>query len=287
MRLLQKLKQAENFSAAENAVIAYILEDPKLAVSLSIRGLADRTYTSAAVIFRLCRKLGFKGYTEFKIKFYSEMNRTATFEKIIGKKPITEKDNARTVVEKIACLQIEALEETKNELDIAQLMKVAGWAAAADEIDFYSFDNNVRLAQLACAHFMQIGKRAVCNSCANVQYAQALSSAPSHIAFILSQTGENRKLIRIAKALRERKVKSVLFSVSADCSLARVCDEFFYVASTEVYLELGYFIYSTGAKYLLDVIFGMLMAQNYAAAVALEEPFHRLMGKVPDEWRGW
>lgn len=287
MKLLKALKETKNFSAAENAVIAYILEDPKQAVALSIRDLSDRTYTSAAVIFRLCQKLGFKGYTEFKIKFFSEMNRVETFKALIGEKPITEQDNARSIVDKIACLEIEALQETKNELDIAQLMKVADWAAKAEVLDFYSFDNNVRLAQLACAHFLQLGKLAVCNSAANAQYAQAIASTPTHVAFILSHTGENRKLIRIAKTLRDKKVKSVLLSVSADSSLARECDAFFYVASTEEYLKLGYFIYSTGVKYLLDVLFGMLMAQNYASALAIEGQFNQLMGTDPNEWRSW
>ena len=64
MRLLKTLHEQEKFSEVEQSVIKFMLDNPKDIVNMSIRELANKTYTSTATIFRICRKCGFNGYTE-------------------------------------------------------------------------------------------------------------------------------------------------------------------------------------------------------------------------------
>lgn len=282
MKLLKEMQEKKNFSATEQVIVQYILANPKELVDLAIRELADKTYTSPAAVFRLCQKLGMKGYTEFKIKFISEVSRIDAFDRAIGEKPIRAEDNVLSIINKVAGLEIEAIEETRNELSIETMMRIAARIHAAGQVDFYAFDNNVRLAQLACCHFMQIGKMALIDSSTNFQYAQALSSDKTHVAIILSRTGENKKLVRIAETLKARQAYSIVFTSSSKSTLASLCDEFIYVANTKQYLDLGYFIYSSGVKYLMDTLFSILMAQNYDKAIGLDESFNLLMG---NDWQ--
>lgn len=109
MRLLKTLSEREKFSAVEQNIIKYILDNPKEIVNMSIRELANKTFTSSAAIFRLCQKCGLKGYTEFKIKFISEVNRTSDFENDELEKPIRDlhrpingKDDVKSVVRRMA-----------------------------------------------------------------------------------------------------------------------------------------------------------------------------------------
>lgn len=287
MKLLKEMRDRANYSVAEQKIIQYILEHPRDVVGLPIRKIAERTYTIPAAIFRLCRKFGLKGYTEFKIKFTSEINRTDSFESELGEHPVTDQDSVLSVVNKIACLEVEAIEETKNELDMARLMKVANLASRAAQIDFYAFDNNFWTAQTACAHFLRIGKPAVANLAANMQVGQAIASTPKHLAFVLSRTGENKKLIRIARILKQKQVTTVIFTVNQSSSLAKVCDEFFYIANSEAFVTLGSLIYGTGVKYLLDVLFSILLAREYTQVLNLDDAFRQSMGKAEDRWRSW
>jgi DNA-binding MurR/RpiR family transcriptional regulator len=39
----------------------------------------------------------------------------------------------------------------------------------------------------------------------NIQYLQSLSAPATHVAFIISRTGENRQLIEMARNLRKQK----------------------------------------------------------------------------------
>jgi undecaprenyl diphosphate synthase len=146
-------------------MINYILSHKRELADLSIRDLAQRTYSSPAGIFRLCQKLGLKGYNEFKLRFISEFNRTekaAPGKEIKIKRPITSKDNPEGIVQKMAALEIESIEETKNDTGIilnlainyggqAEILhavrsiaqQVADGSLKAEDIDASVFENNL------------------------------------------------------------------------------------------------------------------------------------------------
>lgn len=288
MRLLKAMRETKNFSLTEQSIIQYILENPRSVVDLSIRELAEKTFTSPAAIFRLCKKLGLKGYTEFKIKFTSEANRTLEFEKPQGERPITNQDTARSIVKKMAALEIEAIEETKNEMDMAQLVRVSLWLDQARQIDLYAFDENLYIAQMTSYNFLQIGKTVVVNPAANSQYMQALTSEPkTHVAILLSRTGENKRLIDIAKILKKKKVQMILLTPAKDSTLVKLCDEFLYVANTEEFLDMGGLIFSAGVRYYQDVLFGLLLSKHYEQVENIYDCFENIFGRLSDKWRLW
>ena len=143
MRLLKTLYEKEKFSAVEQSIIKYMLDNPKDIVNMSIRELANKTFTSPAAIFRLCQKCGLKGYTEFKVKFISEANRALDsqiedLDKPIKdlNRPINGDDDEKAVIKKMAFLEIEAIEETKNELDYDHIIKVANMLNKAKDVVF-------------------------------------------------------------------------------------------------------------------------------------------------------
>ena len=47
-------------------VLRFLRENPEEAAGYSIKQLADKTFSSAATIVRLCRKMGFDGYKELQ-----------------------------------------------------------------------------------------------------------------------------------------------------------------------------------------------------------------------------
>ena len=118
-------------------------------------------------------------------------------------------------------------------------------------------DQNFILAQAACYNLSQIQCDALTHMSMNSQFSQALKSDPTHLAIIISRTGENKRLIRTADILKKQKVKIVLLSTSKESTLARKCDEFLYIANTIEYLDLGSTIFSVGVRYYFDVIFGL------------------------------
>ena len=295
MRLLKTLSEREKFSSVEQNIIKYILDNPKEIVNMSIRELANKTFTSSAAIFRLCQKCGLKGYTEFKIKFISEVNRTSDFENDELEKPIRDlhrpingKDDVKSVVRRMAFLQIEAIEETKNEINYKQLERVADMMNAAGQIVFFGFDLNYYISQSTVYHLVRTGKPAVVYETVNNQVAKAVMFKKEDVAILISRTGENKNLIRISQVLKRKGAKIILLSASRDTSLDKLCDEFIYIANVIDYLSMGGVIFSVGCRYILDVLFGILFSKNYKSVEKFVGEFETVNGKsVHDPNRLW
>lgn len=287
MRLLKAMHESEHFSSTEQTIIRYMLKHPSEIADMTTRELAKKTYTSPASIFRLSQKLGLKGYNEFKIKFISEVNRVAPDERVIVHRPITEKDQPADIIRKLAAIEVEAIEETKNEMDLAQLARVVQLLCRASSIDFYAYDQNFYLAEMATYDFLQIRRPATCYPAMNSQIAQALRSDKTHVAILISRTGENRRLIRTAEILHQQDVPTILVSSSHKAALARYCQEILYVANTTEYLDFGGMIFSVGVHYYFDVLFSMMLAEDFGE---LEKHYARIedcLGRLNEKERLW
>ena len=287
MRLLKAMQEGERFSSTEETIVEYILANPAQISEMTTRELAEKTYTSPAAIFRLCQKLGLKGYNEFKIKFTSEINRTLPCGSHIMRRPITDKDSTSDIVRKLAQLEIEAIEETKNEMDLTQMERIAELVDQADIIDLYAYDQNFALAQMAVYNFLQVKKTAVAHNSLNSQLSAALLSDKHHLAILISRSGLNQRLIRTARILKKRGIKTVLISVNRETELAELCDEFLYAANTLEYLDLGGNIFSVAVRYYVDVLVSMLLSRHFKDIETFYDDFEKYLGHPDDQNRLW
>lgn len=294
MRLLKTLYEKEKFSAVEQSIIKYMLDNPKDIVNMSIRELANKTYTSTATIFRICRKCGFNGYTEFKIKFVSEESRTIEMgnhkpEKLIidFERPISRKDDIKSVVKKMAFLEIESIEETKNEIDYEQLERVAKLINKAKQVVFFGYDLNYYIAQSTVYYFLQINKMALIHDAMSSQMNRAISLDKTDVAIIISRSGENKKLIQTAKILRKKGTKIILLTSNKETTLVKLCDEFIYVANTVEFLNMGGIIFGVGCRYILDVLFGILISYNMDDVEKMVKLYEKMVGNHKNTDRIW
>jgi DNA-binding MurR/RpiR family transcriptional regulator len=287
VRLLKAMQEGERFSSTEENIVEYILAHPAQISEMTTRELAEKTYTSPAAIFRLCQKLGLKGYNEFKIKFTSEINRTLPCGAHIMRRPITDKDSTSDIVRKLAQLEIEAIEETKNEMDLTQMERIAELLDKADIIDIYAYDQNFSLAQMAVYNFLQVKKTAVAHNSLNSQLSAALIADKHHLAIIISRSGLNQRLIRTARILKKQGIKTILLSVNRETKLACLCDEFLYVANTLDYLDLGGNIFSVGVRYYFDVLVSLLLSRHFTEVESFYKEFENYLGHADDDDRLW
>ena len=281
------MQEGERFSSTEENIVEYILSHPAQISEMTTRELAEKTYTSPAAIFRLCQKLGLKGYNEFKIKFTSEINRTLPCGSHIMRRPITDKDTTSDIVRKLAQLEIEAIEETKNEMDLTQMERIADLLDKAAIIDIYAYDQNFSLAQMAVYNFLQVKKTAVAHNSLNSQLSAAMLSDSSHLSIIISRSGLNQRLIRTARILKKRGIKTILLSVNRETELAGLCDEFLYAANTLDYLDLGGNIFSVAVRYYFDVLVSLLLSRHFNETEAFYKEFEDYQGHADDNDRLW
>ena len=221
MNLIKELQEKKGFSDSERTIADYLLRHSRLLPSMTTRQLAKKTYTSSAAIVRFCQKLGFGGYTEFRVEFLAQM--IQYIESPYGMElSMTDRDAVHSILEKVTRLEIDAM---------------------------------------AASGFIMANKCSRVHPAMTMQYLQATGAPKDHVGFLISRTGENRMLIDIARLLKMRGNPVLLITGKKDSTLGSLADVAFPVASVKTMEELGPRVFLMGAKYVMDVLFAVLMTR--------------------------
>ncbi|WP_270379473.1 MurR/RpiR family transcriptional regulator [Mitsuokella multacida] len=260
MNLIKELQEQQDFSDSERTIATYLLQHSRLLPSMTTRQLARETYTSSAAIVRFCQKLGFGGYTEFRVEFLAQMMKY--LEQPYGVElSVTNQDSVHSILDKVTRLEIDALQETCQMLDAKEFVRAFAILQKTQHIDFYAMDNNLDIANMAASSFIMANKCSTVHTAMTMQYLQATGAPKEHVGFFISRTGENRMLIDIAHLLKLRGNPFLLITANQESTLASLADVVFPVASVKSMEELGPRVFLMGAKYVTDVLFAVLMTR--------------------------
>lgn len=274
MIILKELKNFINGTSSELDIKNYILEHPEDIERMSARELGKATFTSAASVTRFCRKLGYKGYPEFRFKFISEIkfSTTKTKENI----ELLGEENVVTIVRKVTEVQKRAIEETSEGISFEKLKRVAENIHKAETVDFYVFDVNYYLTQYGSSQYFHARKKTNTYTATNMQAINALMSDEKHFAIFISHTGENGKLVEIAKILKEKKTKFLVITANKDSTLVSLADDFLFASAPKSFQEFLFPTFFSSVKYLLDILWGLEFAMEYDKNIALNKIYDKI-----------
>lgn len=272
------LKELRNFSkgtSSEIVIKEYILENPEKIEKLSARELGQVTFTSSASVVRFCRKLGFKGYADFKLKFISELkfsNDRVDKEKL----KLLEKENVVTMLRKVNEVQKRAVDETTNNINFDTLKRVAELIHKAEIVDFYAYDTNYYLAEYGCSQYLHANKRAVAYLATNMQSLNALMSDKKHFSIFISHTGENGKLVEHLKILKYRGIRNFVITADPESTMAKLGDEVLIASASSTLNEFLFPMFFSSVKYILDILWGLEFAFGYEENVELNKTYDKI-----------
>lgn len=275
MILINEMKQIKGLTEREQDICKYILQYPEKISIMSSRDLGYATFTSAATVTRFCKKIGCKGYPDFKIRFLSEI-KLPSAEESEELLEISERDSIISIIKKVEKIQNKAIKQTKQEVSIEQIMRIGEMLYKTEYIDFYVYDINVHLAEYGCSQFFHCGKIANTYTATNIQQLLALMKKENHISIIISHTGENSRLIEIAKSLKRNKTKTIVITPDKNRTLSQIGDEVIYAASEKNLYEFSTVIFSSSVKYILDILFCMIFVKQYKENMNLNKKYEKI-----------
>lgn len=277
MSLLNDLKNASQLTERENDIRSYFLGHPEHIVHMSCRAVGEATYTSASSITRFCQKFGCKGYPDFKLRFLSDIKGGQILD-ASGSVQLSEQENMVTLLEKVTETQNQALEATRKALSLSQLLRIQKLLLEHIYLDFYAYDTNIHLARYAVSQFLHAGKIAAVYSETDVQVLNTLIAPEGHLAVLISHTGENLKLIELARLLRRSKTKTVIITSGKETTLGKMADEFLFAPRPDTIGEvetdkLSIPTFFTATKYLLDLMFSIAFSARYGENMSLNHRY--------------
>ena len=265
MSIMTQLEFELEFSQSEKEIARYILNHGDDVLSMSVKELAKKTYTSPATIVRLCKKIGLEGYNDFKIKYSAELQYDFHHtDRIDVNFPFQKQDTYPVITHKLASLSQEVISDTIQLLNFQQLENIVNLLYQHHDIDIYGYGNSL-LAAMSFQHkMMRIDRNVNLKILQGEQAFMSYNSNANHIAMIISYSGETNELIQIAQTLKEKKTPIIVLTSIGDNRLSHYGDYILNIGSREkIFTKIAPFSSQISMEYLLNLIFSCIFQKDY------------------------
>jgi len=216
-------------SNAESKVAQYVLANYNDVLNCTISELADKAGASDASVLRFCRRIGYKGYHEFKIDIARDMiPHHQHLNSRFGPNESTE-----TICHKIFQSEIEALTETLMILDMNMLEAAAAAIAAANRVEIFGSGGSGVVALDAQHKFLKIGIKVAAYTDTDSQAMSASLLGEGDVAWGISHSGSNRNVTRCLRMARKQNATIITLSASCKSPFVKTADIALFVASKE------------------------------------------------------
>lgn len=260
---LVRLREArDSISATERSIADYLLGHPEGAMELSIHELAEKTFSSPSTIIRMCHRIGFEGYKEFR--------RAMTYELAIRKqsvedeqKEITRADSIDDIIEKITYKNIMSLEDTKNLLDAETLQKCVDLVRNCRTVLLFGMGASLCAARDAYLKFLRLNKPCVINDDWHSQFLQARNATSRDLGIVVSYSGETVEVIECMKAMRENHTPIIAITRCVGSPVAELAQYKLYTTANESTFRSGAMSSRISQLNIIDILYTAFANSEY------------------------
>ena len=260
------VNQIENthFSKTEREIVDYIIDQGMNIEKMSANEIARNTFTSAPLLVRIAKKLGYSGFNEFKSAYLKELAYMLEETDVDASIPFLLSDDLMTISKNIALLEKETIQDTEQLNHHDELQHAISLLEKSKKIDVYGVLDNILLAKHFQTLMMDIGKDVQVIDQVTGQKRSACLADETHCAIIISYSGQTEEMLEVAEIYYKRQIPFISITCMAENSLSRLADAHLYLSSREMlHIKIGDFASTTSLKYLFDVLYAGIFSKNY------------------------
>lgn len=253
--------QNTHFSESEEVILRYILSQSEAIEPMTIQDIANATYTSAPLLVRISKKLGYKGWSDFKKAFLEELHYMFQSQDIDATIPFVEDDDTVTIANNILTLHSETAEDTRKLLKHDELNKAITLLNEAEVIDVYAKACYEYTGRLFQNKMHTINKNVLMMS---DPILQAAMSNEKHAAIVVSYSGETSRMVKVAHMLKERHTPIVAITSISQSELSHLADAILHISSREMLnTKIADFASTESINCLFDILYAGIFAKDY------------------------
>ncbi|MGL4662444.1 MAG: MurR/RpiR family transcriptional regulator [Culicoidibacterales bacterium] len=209
-------------SESENDLANYLIAHQDSIEKLKLNTLANENFTSTTTVIRLCKKLGFSGWSE--LQYFIKMQ-----SKIIHEN--TEK-NAQVIDDSFITrkkLAISSVQNTLDNINYATLKEVAEAICQCHCLKIYGLSSS----RFVCEDFVRkLSMLEIWGHTESEEEMITLSSSrvrKNDLVFIISLTGNNDTLVSAVRTAKKRGVRTISLTNSETNTIASETDTQLYI----------------------------------------------------------
>lgn len=197
-------------SGLDRKLAQLALDDVDFVVNSSIGELAERAGVSPPTVTRFCRRLGCKGYPDFKVQLAR-----LTYVGLRYVKPEVPTETPEEVAEDIIAKAQNALFQLHRQLDFASLDTAARLLRGADFIQaFGASGNSAMIVNELHNRLFRLGCRINASNDHNMNAMISAAAQPGTVVFGSSFTGRDTALVHCLELLRRRGIPTIVVTQS-------------------------------------------------------------------------
>lgn len=255
----------DSLRTAEQRVADFILKHPEDLIYLTVTELAERTQTSESTVVRLCQKIGYKGYQEFKIMLARDLvGPTETVHE-----QIASGDSLEALKTKVFAANAQALKDTLEVLADAELERAVHAIVRARKVEIYGIGGSAPLALDAYHKFMKLG---ICAVWLNDSDLMAMSSSllgPSDVALGISHTGASRDVCDAMQNAQSVGATTICITHRATSPITKASDVKLFTAAKETAFGSDATSSRIAQLTIIDTLYAGIANRDYERALAL------------------
>lgn len=263
--LIEQLRNTENLTENEKNVAKYILENLSIIKNLSIRELADATFTSTSTISRLCNKLGVSGFQAFKIQLNTEYTYSIENDKFYDDNyPFKSLSSAGEILDSIANIEIRGIRETLSKMDTGNMQSIVKMMERSNVIYIFAKGASLNAARDFKSKMMKINKPVITESSNMDQLVAALSATKNDLIIIVSYSGES--MHRIIHTFIDRDIPIIGITGLKESFLRSKSTKIIEIGSREantMLAKIDSFNASCSVSFIFNCLYAMYFRLHY------------------------
>lgn len=249
----------DDLSPKEQIVADYILENPKKISHSPISNLASELGIADSTFFQFTKKLGFKGFKDFKLALLvQEKDLTA----LTIHENIDTSDTELTMAAKVFKSNISSLMDTKKLLRQDDLAGAAQFINEANRLYFFGIGGSAIVAQDAYHKFLRSPINVYHSTDYHLQLMEASLLTENDCAVLISHTGRSKETVHIAETAKKAGAKIIVITSQSASPLAKLADIVFLSVSEEIEFRSEALASRISQLSIIDALYVILMMYN-------------------------
>lgn len=257
-----------SLTRSESKVASCVLERSHDLIYLSVTELAEFAGTGETTVMRFCRKIGFKGYQDFKLALAQDQTARRPYEL---QHQEGQSDQEPDMIQTVYEAMVNILNSSVGLLDREQLELAVDVLDQAGYIQFFGVGSSGITALEAKNRLLRIGRRAEAVADSHIQSMMAVTMGQGDVAFGISVSGSTLDTNDMLHKAKQNGATVVAITNYAKSPITSIADIVLLTAGKEAPLEGG----SIGAKisqlFIIDLICEGLARKNLDRTKQMKE----------------
>lgn len=249
---------------SQQEVIDYIKQNRQHIIHTSIQDLSKATYTSNATIIRLCQKLGFKGFKDFKLALIKEIESQKYINQSVDfSLPFFRQETTPEIINNISSLYKESIDLINTQLDISYLEEIITVLIQSQRLFIYAIGDSKITAMNFINKLMKLNSYPILATENYEEIHMSANTSHKDCALFLSYSGTHSTYKKCLQILKQHHCKTIVITAHHDSFLYQYCDYHLLIPDKEHEQKIATFYSQLTFHYILSIIYSLIYAKKY------------------------